>query len=112
MDDESLDGLREELERLQEEEARVSALRRHLHQQIDYGSATDETRVRERQVSDERRDLHRRIDELRERLGLERHRSVSLLEGGPDVKPEDVPMWFERRPIEDPGHNLEDQLLR
>lgn len=47
----------------------MSAQRRHLHQQIDFGYATDEARAREREVSDHRRELHRRIDELRERLG-------------------------------------------
>jgi hypothetical protein len=111
VNDDRLDELREELARLEEEEVRVSALRRHLHRQIDYGSATDETRARERIVSDERRELHRRIDELRVRLGLERHRTVSLLGGGPDVQPEDVPMWFERRLVDDAGNDLEGHLL-
>ncbi|HKU56057.1 MAG TPA: hypothetical protein VJP41_03450 [Gaiellaceae bacterium] len=72
MDEASLDELRAELARLEEEEARVSAQRRHLHQQIDFGYATDEARVLEREVSDRRRELHRRIDELRERLGTPR----------------------------------------
>ena len=69
MDRANLDELRAELTRLEEEEQRVSAQRRHLHQQIDFGYATDEARAREREVSDHRRELHRRIDELRERLG-------------------------------------------
>jgi hypothetical protein len=109
VEEERPDELREELARLEAEEVRVSALRRHLHRQIDFGSATDETRIRERRVSDERRELHRRIDELRELLGLERHRSVSLLGGGPDVQPEDVPMWFERRVVDDARDDLERQ---
>ena len=111
MNEEDLDDPREELARLEEEEARVSALRRHLHRQIDYGSATDETRARERKVSNERRELHRRIDALRQDLGLEPHRSTSVLQGGPDVQPEDVPMWFERRVVDDAGNDLEGQLL-
>jgi hypothetical protein len=48
----------------------VSAERRRLHQQIDFGYATETTRAREREVSDERHELHRRIDELRGLLGL------------------------------------------
>jgi uncharacterized protein YlxW (UPF0749 family) len=67
--DAELDDLREELARLEAEEARVSAQRRHLHQKIDFGYATDETRAREREISDERREMHRRIDDLRELLG-------------------------------------------
>jgi hypothetical protein len=67
-----LQSLREELARLEAEEALVSAQRRHLHQRIDFGYATDEARAREREVSDRRQELHRLIDELRRRLGLER----------------------------------------
>ena len=67
---EDLDGLREELATLGEEEARVSAERRHLHRQIDFGFASETARTREREVSDRRRELHRRIDGLRERLGM------------------------------------------
>jgi hypothetical protein len=70
MDEVSLDALREELATLEVAEARVSAERRRLHQQIDFGYATETTRAREREVSDERHELHRRIDELRELLGL------------------------------------------
>lgn len=69
--------LREELTRLEAEEARVSAQRRHLHQQIDFGYATDEARAREREVSDERQALHNRIDELRALLGLSEPESVT-----------------------------------
>lgn len=70
MDEGSLDALREELATLEVAEARVSAERRRLHQQIDFGYATETTRAREREISDERHEMHRRIDELRELLGL------------------------------------------
>jgi hypothetical protein len=69
MEDANLDALAEELAALEAEQAQVSAVRRRLHDQIDYGFATDTTRAREREVSDRRRQLHRRIDELREQLG-------------------------------------------
>jgi hypothetical protein len=72
MDEEAnLDELRAELARLEADETRVSAQRRYLHQKIDFGYATDEDRIREREISDERRELHRQIDVLREQLGLE-----------------------------------------
>jgi hypothetical protein len=64
------DDLRKELTALEAEEARISAERRHLHRQLDFGFATETTRAREREVSDQRRELHRRIDALRECLGL------------------------------------------
>jgi hypothetical protein len=70
MDAAALDALRAELTRLEAEEALVSAQRRHLHQKLDFGYATDEARAREREVSDRRQELHRHIDELRELLGL------------------------------------------
>ena len=70
MDEASLDDLRKELTALEAEETRISAERRHLHRQLDFGFATETTRAREREVSDQRRELHRRIDALRERLGL------------------------------------------
>jgi hypothetical protein len=69
MDDETLVDLRAELAALEDEEARVSAERRHLHRQIDFGYASDTTRAREREVSDRRRELHGRIDAIRGRLG-------------------------------------------
>jgi hypothetical protein len=70
VEDASLDDLREELAALEDEEKRISAERRYLHRQIDFGFMTETTRARERQVSSHRRELHRRIDALRERLGL------------------------------------------
>lgn len=82
MDDGGLDDLRAELTRLEAEEALVSAQRRHLHQKLDFGYATDEARAREREVSDRRRELHRRIDELRELLGMPGPIRGSRPEGG------------------------------
>jgi chromosome segregation ATPase len=63
--EENLSALRAELAALEEEEARLSAERRHLHRQIDFGFASETTRAREREVSDRRRDLHGRIDAIR-----------------------------------------------
>jgi hypothetical protein len=48
MDEATLDALREELSRLESEEARVSAERRRLHNQIDSGFGTETARARER----------------------------------------------------------------
>jgi hypothetical protein len=70
MDDAGLDDLRADLAVLEDEEKRISAERRYLHRQIDFGFMTETKRARERQVSGHRRELHRRIDGLRERLGL------------------------------------------
>jgi hypothetical protein len=67
-----LDAVREDLEALEAEEARVSAERSRLHRQIDSGFATESARAREREVSDARRELHRRIDSLQDLLGIER----------------------------------------
>lgn len=80
MESENIDELRRELARLETEEALVSAQRRHLHHQIDFGYASDETRAHEREISARRHDLHRRIDAIRERLGLR--------PGPPDVSSE------------------------
>ena len=68
MDGVSLDELREELATLEATEKQISAERRRLHHQIDYGFSNAATLAREREVSDERRRLHRRIDALRELL--------------------------------------------
>jgi hypothetical protein len=70
MDEATLDAFREELSSLETEEARISAERRRLHNQIDSGFGTDAARAREREVSDERQRLHRRIDALRKILGV------------------------------------------
>jgi hypothetical protein len=62
--------LQKELAALEAEEARVSAERRRLHQQIDFGYGSETTRAREQEISNHRRELHRRIDLLRELLGM------------------------------------------
>ena len=49
-------------------EARLSAERNRLQDQIDFGFGTETTREREREVSDERQQVHQRIDALREQL--------------------------------------------
>jgi hypothetical protein len=54
-----------ELSRLEREADRLSAARRRLHKTIDAGFASDLHRRQERQISDERLALHRRIDALR-----------------------------------------------
>jgi hypothetical protein len=64
----NLEDLRSELSDLEAEEARLSAMRKRLQDQIDFGFESGTTRDREREISDERRDLHRRIETLRERL--------------------------------------------
>jgi hypothetical protein len=70
MEEPSLEALREELAQLEAREAMVSAQRRHLHNQLDFGYATDDaTKAREREVSAERRQLHQRIEAIRELLG-------------------------------------------
>jgi predicted nucleic acid-binding Zn-ribbon protein len=69
MSEANVDDLRTELSRLEAEEAKLSANRERLQNQIDFGFASETTRAREREVSDERRELHRRIDSIRARLG-------------------------------------------
>jgi regulator of replication initiation timing len=69
MDDTSLDGLRAELTELLAEQERLTAERQRLHDKIDFGFGNDETRAREREVSDARQDVHRRIEALRGRIG-------------------------------------------
>jgi hypothetical protein len=54
-----------ELSQLEQEERALSAVRAKLHDRIDLGFPNELTIARERQVSDERRALHRRIDALR-----------------------------------------------
>lgn len=69
MSDTSVDDLRGELTRLEAEGAKLSATRDRLQHQIDFGYASETTREREREISDERQELHRRIDSIRARLG-------------------------------------------
>jgi 50S ribosomal subunit-associated GTPase HflX len=63
-----LDDLRAELAELEAEEKRVSAVRRRLHHQIDFGFGSESSREREREISEERQQIHRRIAFLRELL--------------------------------------------
>jgi hypothetical protein len=62
------DDLFVELSRLEQEERALSAVRAKLHDRIDLGYPNELTKARERQVSDERRALHGRIDALRVEL--------------------------------------------
>src|SRR5213078_4572746 len=71
MDEAGPDELREELAAAEATAKQLSAERRRLHHQIDYGFANAATLAREREVSDERRRLHQRIDSLRELLQAE-----------------------------------------
>jgi hypothetical protein len=64
----SIDELRGELAVLQARAARLSQMRSHLHRQIDFGFESSTTREREREVSDERNEIHEQIDSLKERL--------------------------------------------
>ena len=68
MDDLSIDDLRGKLAALEARAARLSQMRDHLHHQIDFGFETSSTRDREREVSDERKELHEQIDSIRELL--------------------------------------------
>jgi len=64
----NLEDLRSQLSDLEAEELRLSATRKRLQDQIDFGFESGTTREREREVSEARRALHRRIESLRERL--------------------------------------------
>ena len=62
------DAMLAELAVLERDEQHLSAVRRRLHAQIDLGFPNDIALARERKVSADRRELHRRIDALRARL--------------------------------------------
>jgi hypothetical protein len=96
--------LREELAALEVEEALVSADRRYLHHQIDFGYASETTRIREREVSTHRRDLHRRIDALRERLGMPTGAQPTSSETSLDQFPADSPIGKLQRIVDDTQH--------
>jgi 50S ribosomal subunit-associated GTPase HflX len=64
----SVDEIHVELAKMEAAEARLSAERSRLQDQIDFGFGTDTTREREREVSDERQQVHERIDALRKQL--------------------------------------------
>jgi chromosome segregation ATPase len=68
MENLSIEDLRGELAALEAQATRLSQMRNHLHHQIDFGFETGTTRDREREVSDERNELHQRIDALKEAL--------------------------------------------
>ena len=68
METQSIDELRAELAGLEEKAARLSQVRSHLHHQIDFGFETSTSREREREVSDERRDLYQQIDSIKETI--------------------------------------------
>jgi hypothetical protein len=53
---------------LEREERYLSQLRHRLHERIDNGLPNELLAAREREVSNKRRDLHRRIDGLRDTL--------------------------------------------
>jgi hypothetical protein len=72
----SLDDLFAELADMQAAEARLSAERNRLQDKIDFGFGTESTREREREVSDKRRELHQRIDAVREQL--RKHQAAQL----------------------------------
>ncbi|HEX3687859.1 MAG TPA: hypothetical protein VHU60_09745 [Gaiellaceae bacterium] len=67
-DQRSIDELRAELAVLEAKAARLSQMRSHLHHQIDFGFENSTSREREREVSDERIEIHEQIDSLRETL--------------------------------------------
>ena len=68
MEDLTIDDLRGELAVLEAKAARLSQMRSHLQHQIDFGFETSTTREREREISDERNELHARIDSLKKSL--------------------------------------------
>jgi hypothetical protein len=88
--EEDLPDLHAELAALEEEEAKVSAERRHLHRQIDFGYASETTRAREREVSDRRRKLHARIDAIRENLGMKAGPNRSSTEAALDQMSDNI----------------------
>lgn len=62
------DKLRGELAALEARAARLSQMRSHLQHQIDFGFESSTTREREREVSDERSELHAQIDSMKATL--------------------------------------------
>lgn len=68
MEDLTIDDLRGELAVLEAKAAQLSRMRSHLQHQIDFGFETSTTREREREISNERNELHARIDSLKKDL--------------------------------------------
>jgi hypothetical protein len=58
-----------ELEQLEQQERKVSDMRRQLHDRLD-SFPNDTAAAKERKISDARRALHKRIDSLRAELDL------------------------------------------
>jgi hypothetical protein len=58
-----------ELEQLEQQERKVSATRRRLHDRLD-SFPNEVTAAKERQISAARRELHKRIDSLKAELDL------------------------------------------
>jgi septal ring factor EnvC (AmiA/AmiB activator) len=71
MEDPNIDDLRRELSALEAKAAQLSQTRSHLQRQIDFGFETSSSREREREVSDERNELHQRIDSLKATLSAQ-----------------------------------------
>ena len=68
MESPSTDELRGELAVLEAKAARLSQMRSHLQHQIDFGFESSTTREHEREVSDERSELHEQIDSIKATL--------------------------------------------
>ena len=68
MENPSTDELQGELAALEAKAARLSQMRSHLQHQIDFGFESSTTREREREVSDERSELHQQIDSIKATL--------------------------------------------
>jgi septal ring factor EnvC (AmiA/AmiB activator) len=68
VEDLTIDDLRGELAALEAKAARLSQMRSHLQDQIDFGFESSTTRDREREISNERNELHARIDSLKKDL--------------------------------------------
>jgi hypothetical protein len=68
MEELSTDELRGELAVLEARAAQLSLTRSHLQHQIDFGFESSTTREREREVSDERGELHEQIDAIKAAL--------------------------------------------
>ena len=68
MEDVSIEDLRGELAALEARAVQLSQMRSRLHHQIDFGFESSTSREREREVSDERRDLYQQIDSIKETI--------------------------------------------
>ena len=68
MNNPGADELRGELAVLEARAAQLSQMRGHLQHQIDFGFESSTTREREREVSNERNELHEQIDSIKATL--------------------------------------------